>query len=318
LAILWLLIPKICFVWLFRALTRGESVALCLHRVCRTRPHVSCGNDLTIEESKLDQLIEYLIAARPEFCTAGPTCPKLFVTFDDGYADAFEYVASRSQKYAGVQWRLFICPTKTTQRVGFRWDLFEWEQLHKKSKAKSESETARLGTYMNAPINPSLENSRSELIELAQQAEFQLATPEQCRSAWALPNTALGNHTNLHHKLTALAPQVAKTELESSQAEFEASFGNGNARKDLEFAFPFGTPHAEFDQSHVNTLRTMGLKTIWTTECDTFLPKEMRPGAVLPRFPIWGTWSLKRTIVSLCYVSLRGKILRVVRPRAPW
>ena len=90
----------------------GLDLALCLHRV-GDRPH----DWLSIGSRELDALIELLRAAR-----GASTAGHLTVTFDDGYDDAAEYVATRAPRYPDIEWLFFICPKPAEERGSFSWD----------------------------------------------------------------------------------------------------------------------------------------------------------------------------------------------------
>src|SRR5215510_12406999 len=65
----------------------GTHVAVCLHRVDDGTRGAPTAMETVIHPNELDQLLGILIASRPSAAT-----PWLMVCFDDGYADAAEYV----------------------------------------------------------------------------------------------------------------------------------------------------------------------------------------------------------------------------------
>lgn len=263
-------------------------VALCMHRVVvSARRPGDWQPALTIEARKLDSLIELLLRSRK----GGERW--LSVTFDDGYLDSAEYIASRAPRYPEVEFIFFVCPAKTARRVGFRWDLVE-------ANGAASDEAAR-NRLMDGALDVAAENQRKDLADLARRGDFQLASVQECLSLLELPNVALGNHTNCHFRQTDLTPQQAQQEYERSQGDFERLFG-----PQQHFAFPFGTPGYEFDDSHVALLRALSPSIIWTTQRSPYRAGQRRPGAVLPRFPVVGTWNHRqiaswiaaRTLVS--------------------
>ena len=93
----------------------GRSVALCFHRVGKQRRAGELRPKLTMPPGEIDQLIQVVLAC------AG----RVMVSFDDGYRDSADYILSRAARFPRVDWLFFLCPEKTEQRVGFRWDLAE-------------------------------------------------------------------------------------------------------------------------------------------------------------------------------------------------
>lgn len=252
-----------------RASLDGLQLALCLHRVGPPRA-TDLQKAFTQSAEETDALLELLLEARPgeRFLT---------VTFDDGYQDALDYVRSRAAKYPEADFLLFVCPAKAERRLGFRWDLAE-EQV-KQGAATPQAAQAQA----RARLEPSWELERTELHALAQQGPYALATVEALQAVRALPNVKLGNHTNSHFALKALPEVTARHELLHAHQDFVRLFG-----PQQDFAFPFGTPDYEFDASHVKMLRGLSEAVLWSTERRPYRRDEVRPGAVLPRFPVDG------------------------------
>jgi hypothetical protein len=261
----------------------GLKAALCLHRVTLTRRPNEAQPALTLPIAELDALLELLVSARPE------DERWLTVTFDDGYEDAAEYLRTRASKFPSVDFIFFICPEKTERGVGFRWDLVEqgkaaFAEIHKALDIRGE-------------------NRRQELMLLSSLPEYRLASVEDCEELAALPNVTLGNHTNCHFQQTALVAADAQAEYETSLRDFGRLFG-----PQRHFAFPFGTPGKEFDASHVERLRELGRFLIWSTEPRPYGAAEVTPGAVLPRFPIDGTWTHKELVFWVAFRALRYRL----------
>jgi peptidoglycan/xylan/chitin deacetylase (PgdA/CDA1 family) len=269
---------------LLRAALRGLEVALCLHRVSERRRPGDRQPALTIPPGELDALVELLAASEPK------RSRWLTLTFDDGYADAASYVETRAPRFPSVDWIFFVCPEKTEHQVGFRWDLAH--------------ETASLP-------DPRTENRSPELKELGRRLDLALASVEACRRMAALPNVSLGNHTNCHFRQTTLSPEQARTEYEASQLDFERLFG-----PQRHFAFPYGTPDHDFGSAHVELLRAHGPSFLWSTERRPFSPAERIPGAVLPRFPVDGTWGHRELALWIAARALvfRGRGTRHLYP----
>ena len=270
----------------------GQSVALCLHRVTPTIRPTDWQPGLAIRPEALDALVELLLSARP-----GPASGWLTVTFDDGYADATAWVAQRARRFPSVEFLCFVCPEKVTARAGFRWDLVE-------VATRSGLSLADAQRSLRVPMALGQENARAELRSLGDHPDFRLSTVEELREVAALPNVSLGNHTDLHAVATSLAEGVFADEARRAHAGFEQLFGPVR-----HFAFPFGTPRREFDARHVAVLRRLGDFLLWSTEARAFAPHERHPGAVLPRFPIDGTWPLPEVVGWLTARAWRARAM---------
>ncbi len=276
---------------LLRTSLAGRNVALCLHRVAVAPRATDEQPYLTIPPDVLDKLIELLLSTRED---AGQW---LSVTFDDGYEDAARYVESRAARYPSVEFLLFVCPEKTDRQVGYRWDL-------------AEVEGQRIADLPDDRLDVEAENAREELQKLARAPAFRLASADQLRGLQGFSNVFLGNHTNCHFKQTLLTESQAKSEYERSKGLFERQFGPQH-----HFAFPFGTPEHEFNASHVALLRAQGDFLIWSTEPRPYGPDERRPGGVLPRYPVNGTWG-HRSIAA--WIAARALLTRVRGPKASY
>lgn len=249
----------------------GLHACLCLHRVARTRRPTDWQPMLTIHPDELDLAVELLLAAKPDARERWLT-----LSFDDGYADSAEYIASRAARFPEVQFAFFVCPEKLETRAGFRWDLAE------RALAKGTPLDTALA-LMDAPVDLATENQREELRALGDDPEFRLATVDEVRALKRFPNVLVGNHTNVHVRATALEDEVAREEYRRSLDVFTRLFG-----APTEVAFPFGTPVKEFGRRHVAEWRELGDFVVWTTESRPFRPSERKPGAVLPRYAVDG------------------------------
>ena len=249
----------------------GTHVAVCLHRVDDGSRGASTAMDTVIHPSELDQLLGILVASRPSAAK-----PWLMVCFDDGYADAAEYVESRLTRFPDVRWLFFVCPEKLKKRAGFRWDL-------NPSTAGAD--------MMAPPFDVRTENDRADLRELGDRADCRLMTIEECRKIALQPNVILGNHTNCHFKQTQIPLDDARYDMEVSRREFEDLFGRTD-----HFAFPFGTPQKEFADEHVRLARGLGYKYVWSVDRRPYFPEEQ---GVLPRYPIFGTWPATKTALAI-------------------
>jgi hypothetical protein len=149
------------------------------------------------------------------------------------------------------------------------------------------------------------------LRRLASDPRFALADAELCRQIQRLPNGALGNHTNVHHRAALLGLHECRGEYERSTDDFRRLFGEPR-----HFAFPFGVPGFDFDERHVTALRRIGSFHVWSTEPRPYDATERAEGTVLPRFAIDGTRTWKETVAHIIVRSFRTRVVRSVRWRA--
>jgi hypothetical protein len=247
----------------------GTHVAICLHRVDDGTRGASTAMETVIHPNELDALLGILTASRPSAAS-----PWLMVCFDDGYADAAEYVESRLARFPEVKWFFFLCPEKLRKRAGFRWDLAE-------------------GSPGNdaPPFDVRGENDRADLRALGDRVDCRLMSIDECRKIAQHPNVVLGNHTNCHFKQTQIPLEDSRYDFETSQREFEELFGRTD-----HFAFPFGTPQKEFGEEHVKIAKGLGYKYVWSVDRRPYFPEEQ---GVLPRYPIFGTWPATKTALAI-------------------
>jgi hypothetical protein len=265
--------------------------ALCLHRVQVRQPLLGWQEELNMPPSELDRLIELLLASRPGAATGWLT-----VSFDDGYADALEYIRTRAPRFPQVEFLFFVCPEKSERQVGFRWDLAELA-------IRGGTPTATASGLLDAPMSVDEENERADLKGLGGHPDFRLSTVEELRELARLPNVSLGNHTSLHAAGTRFAPEVVLEDYRRSTQAFERLFG-----QQAHFAFPYGTPGLFFTRQQVEALRALGPFIIWTTEDRPFRLSERRARAVLPRFPVQGTRSARELAGLIAGRALRFRL----------
>lgn len=265
--------------------TKGMRMAFCLHRVGNARRENEAVPNITVPETVLDEFVENMDAAK------GDT-RWLTYAFDDGYADAAEYVASRAPEYPNIEWLFFVCPKKIRDRVGFRWDAYE----RKLDCGEQPPSIGRFVETMDADYEREL--LRQDLRAAAEQDEFALATRQQLLELSRNKNVTLGNHTN-SHLIGALPIDQAYRDFVESTEQFEEMFGSCR-----QFAFPFGVPGKHFRKEHVEFLRKLRPLVMWTTEPLPYLPEHRKPGAVLPRVVIDGLWSAKTLAL---WVALLGR-----------
>lgn len=272
-----------------RLVLRDRHVALCLHRVDAVPAGgvTSAPAGLSVPAAVLDDLL--VRAAR-----IGGGRRWLTLSFDDGYDDAVRYVHDRAVSHPEIDWRAFVCPDKALRHSGFRWD-------------------AGLDPF--APLPGDVEglageNGRAELLAAGAEAATALATVGELRALARDVPSAVGNHTNVHLPLAAMAPPLAEAELTRSTDAFEHLLGPCRS-----FAFPFGTPGVYWRPEHAAQLAARGVEEIWSVESRTFAAQDRVPGAVLPRFPVDGRDDAK-TILAL--VAARATAERIRRrPRHP-
>jgi len=270
--------------WLLWAI-RDLCIALCFHRVSAKKRATDPQPELTVAPAVLDELLAFLTSSMP----VAPA--RLFLCFDDGYADAAKYVAARAPVHPSVQWLFFVCPEKTEKRAGFRWDLYE-------AIAEGQKRQGDLDCFLDADLDIDSENGRPELRRIAKSVAFPLATVSECAQLASLRNVSLGNHTNCHFRLTALSKDQAERELKRSTADFERLWGGCR-----HFAFPFGAPVVDFTADHVQIINEARPMLSWSTQQQPFRPEEIAPGAVLPRFTVYQFGNVKAMVMKICLLS---------------
>ncbi|MBI4818105.1 MAG: polysaccharide deacetylase family protein [Deltaproteobacteria bacterium] len=259
---------------------RDLRIALCLHRVLAVRRATDPYPPATIEPDKLDELIGIL----------GPNS-RLTLTFDDGYADAAEYIETRATRFPDVRWIFFVCPAKAERRLAFRWNVFELLYPYGSESARIELE--------HSGLDRRIENARLDLARAGARREFRLASVEECRQLARHENVRLGNHTDHHFPLARLSFEDAEAEIRESTSRFERLFGRCE-----HFAFPYGVPGRSFGPEHVAAIERIGPRiSIWSTVARPMSHSALRERRVQPRFPIDGQWSAKAIalwIAALC------------------
>lgn len=279
-----------------RRSTRDLGVALCLHRVSDRRPRHELQPAMRITTAALDRLLGYF--AGPGGDTRSPG--KLTVTFDDGYQGAAEYVKSRAPRFPHVEWLFFVCPEKTEHRVGYRWDVMEHNQPH----ATLED----LLRELDRDLDLDAENKRPELHDVARLSAYRLASRSECLRLAELPNVRLGNHTNNHFNFSRLSSVDCEREIARSQGAFEASFGACQ-----HFAFPFGSPGLHVTDAHVEAVAAQTDALIWSTAASPYELRDRRPGVLLPRFPVFGTWEVEEVVAWVAVQCARFRARRKLR-----
>jgi len=265
--------PKTALRGALSAALGDLRVALCLHRV--GEPHSGALlPSMTIPERELDLLVELLLGSRRS------AERWLSLTFDDGYADSVDYVASRSARYPEVEFLVFACPEKAEQRSGYRWDLVDRDVRAGRNLEEAWND------HMERKRDVLLENRREELRAIAALPEYRLATPGELAEVARRANVLLGNHTNCHFKSCDLSPADLAADVERSQADFARLFGEPG-----HFAFPYGWPL--FDASHVEVVKARTSGPIWSTTRRPYRAREREGRAALPRFPVDGRWSAR-------------------------
>ncbi len=283
------LVPRGLVSWVYRTTTSGLCFAVCLHRVSESRRLSDPYPQMTAMPHDIDTFLHIVSEAG-----AGVT-----LCFDDNYADAGRYVATRAPLYPHVKWLLFICPEKVQKQAGFRWDLYE-------AKKRAGLPLGDLGTFLRQSTRLEGENDDSELQQVGRRVEFEMLREEECQRLRCL-GVELGNHTDIHQEPSYLRPEEFEREVHRSTQHFEASFGRAE-----HFAFPFGLPGLHFDASHVATVsRVAHAPVMWSTEDGLYEASAKAPGAVLPRIIFRGLWGGKAMALWVSWCAVRQHLRRV-------
>jgi hypothetical protein len=255
----------------------GAELYLCLHRVGYSSSREVVETSITPE--KLDALLELLTGG--SFVSRAK---RIVASFDDGYADAVDYVLSRYERFPTVDWMFFVCPAKTRDRVGFRWDA-----------ADPDAEKSM-------PLSVEQENRRASLKALGDAPSHRLATVEELKRVASLPRVTLGNHTNCHFALSMIPIEEARREFAQSKSDFDAIFGPSE-----HFAFPHGVPGKHFNSEHEELAFSCGYRYLYTT-----MPRPVRHlrgsrGQQISRFAVFGTWPVKKVALLIALISIRER-----------
>jgi peptidoglycan/xylan/chitin deacetylase (PgdA/CDA1 family) len=259
-------------------------LAVVFHRVKPPRKE-EWAQGMSAPEADVDGVVELLLASRP-----AAREPWLTVTFDDGYAEAVGWVASRAPRFPAAEFVCFVCPEKAERGAGYRWDLAEMatrDGLDRQGAAEIES----------APLDVERENDREDLRRVGRHPEFRVASVEELGALSSLPNVTLGCHSNCHVPLSTLTREQAGLELRRSKETFERLFGPMR-----HFAFPFGDGF--YGAEHVRMLRELGSFHLWGTGQRPHAAAERRPGAVTPRISTDGRCGLRGTAAAIAVRAL--------------
>jgi hypothetical protein len=224
---------------------------------------------------------------------------KIHITIDDGYADAIDFSRNRAGEWSRGMWINFVCPLRCKKSLGFRWDV----------KRKMRDDGAMTIPNTEVPVgNLVLELERAELLEIGRDLDFKISTLEEIKNA-TRQGLAFGNHGTFHFKYNDISDSDVKLDLELSKTHGEG-LGSSFLR---EFAFPFGTPEAEFSQRHFDMVKERGYLRIWSTESRPFTDEEFEKGSsALPRFAINGRWSVNLVLARILLRTLRFRWQRML------
>lgn len=216
------------------------DIALCFHRVGGADDRASMLlPELCHDAEVIDDFIRWF----------APISGTLTMSFDDGYADAAQYVLDRAPQHPDVRWHFHICPHKTIDRHGFPWD--DWIE-----QPDHGPEIDFLMAWKAL-----VDNARPEAAGSpggADRAHCRLATVEECRALAALPNVELGNHTDRHLPSAWLSPGELADEITTSHERFSSVFGPA-----AHVALPFGAEPWVTEDNVRTVLDTVDCQ-IWT------------------------------------------------------
>ncbi|MFK7918039.1 MAG: hypothetical protein AB8G14_08190 [Ilumatobacter sp.] len=249
-----------------------DPVALCFHRV--GDDSVRAGMlmpELCHDAAIIDELIEWL----------APVPGGLTMSFDDGYADAAEYVSARAPRHPEVSWHFMVCPQKTIDRNGFPWD--DWIDRPAHGEV---AEFLAEWKHLFESAGPLARGS----VGGADREHCRLATVEECRALASFDNVQLGNHTDRHLPSAWLSNSELVAEIATSQQRFVDTFGATD-----HFAFPFGAePWVTVENIGVALDALDG--TVWTIGSSAVVAD----GRVRPRFSMRSTdGSAKATVLVI-------------------
>lgn len=261
----------------------GDSeVALCFHRVgddaARGRMLMP---ELCHDAHAVDELLGWLDEADGMVTMA----------FDDGYADAADFVMDRAPRHPHVRWQFFVCPQKTIDRYGFPWD--DW--LDRSDAGDVDEFLADWRTALTSGDAVALGQPGG-----ADREHARLATIDECQRLAELDNVDLGNHLDRHLPSSWLSPEELVAEIQRSHERFVEAFGPTD-----HIALPFGTmPYVTADNLRVALETFDGY--VWTIGSSPAVADER----VLPRFSMRSTDGSAKATVLVIAIRLRLSRLR--------
>ncbi len=267
------------------------GIAVCLHRVGLDTDDEQLLPWLAHDPREIDELIE-LFARAPG---------RLTISFDDGYADAYEYVRDRAPRHPDVAWLYMVCPKRTVDRRGFPWDLW----------VLADNERAPLkflDEWAEHVDGGALEFDDAAAVGVAEHPSYQLATVEQCRELAALPNVELGNHTDHHVAMAWLDDTELADEIRQPERAYATTFGGLR-----HLALPFGCEPFVRAEDIDRVRGVTEADIVWTIESWPFHPDEVAADGptVRARFG-WSSTGLPPRGLAL-YMALQS--LRARRSR---
>lgn len=275
---------------LSRVMARDTGLAMVFHQIIDSRRPYEGTAFCNQLRPDFHEVIEFL-------GKISSSSTDLWITFDDGYAAAAEALNEVAPRFPNARFVFFVCPEKTRENVGFRWDA--WERQN-----DAGGRAVDFLSFTRGPASPE-ENRRVDLRETANDDRFRLATTEQCIALQAHSNVYLGNHSNRHIELSTMNAEEADDEIRSSTSLFASMFGSAE-----HFAFPYGTPGVSYSEGHVELLRSLGYRYIWSTE-----PLGFRPGSLesitIPRVPVSGLRTASQTNANITKYLLKTKLHRI-------
>jgi len=291
----------------------GMGSILMFHRVCpdENRARMGGASGLEVTPEYLEQSIQFLLANDYDLVSLDRVADILnegkakrkFVafTFDDGYADNFNFAYPVLKKYK-VPFTIYVT-TSFPERSAILWwylleDLvlnhqeltFEWEgqTIHYACSNRSEKESSYKSIHKfiaqeegKVPLNRIKAVFKNYVDDLHLKTDELALSWEQIRELSADPLVTIGAHTVNHYALSKLPDAEVEWEITESKKRLE-----NKIEKNVEhFSYPFGS-RAEAGDREFEMAKLCGFKTVTTTRIGNIFCEHKNSMERLPRIPV--------------------------------
>jgi peptidoglycan/xylan/chitin deacetylase (PgdA/CDA1 family) len=298
---------------LFRLAYSGVGSILMFHRVCPevTSPRLRGNSGLEVTPEYLEKLIIYFSSKGYEFLSLDDVYKRLSekkfkkkflaFTFDDGYADNYEFAYPILKKH-GIPSTIYLSTNYPDHKIGPWWcsleelllknDSLNFDLAQKTYKFKTvtlpdkEEAFIKIRYLLMAGREDNPGSRINEFfsffhIDPAELAKELMLSWEQIIELSKDPRIDFGAHTINHFPLNKLSQEIIKHEVLESQKKIESMI----QRKVSHFSYPFGS-NDEVNEREFAILKECGFKTSTTTRWGNIFPDHVNHLECLPRIHV--------------------------------